>query len=306
MKNFLMGVATVLTVAVAPLTGMSPAIADTPPAPSAMSYVVVPHPDDEWQAWSLIENSPANYKVFISMTEGEQSGYCDKPSGTVTPAPVAKWTDTCSQARLNSWLGFFTKMSATDPTIPGDWNVLPESAALPANGYTLRTDDGGRIANADRRARVAVDKQGRGAAIMFDLGDGDLTAKEVEWAVKAVLSNRATLGINTNLPSWNILGSFSHGGSYGSSCYVYPHPDHYAVHRVLYAYNFGTKGYQTAATCAGDSDVARTKRVTDKSINAAWSSTGAFKTSYGWLGGYALSTDQRKLFMAPQSFWQRY
>ena len=291
---------------IVPLAGITPAYAAT--YPSQMSYVVVPHPDDEWQAWALVENSPANYKVFVSMTEGEQSGYCDKPAAGIqpTPAPAGKWSENCALARMNSWLGFFTKMSATDPTIPGDWDTVRETVALPANGYALSTDDGGSIAAADRKAHVAVDKRGRGAAVMFNLGDGDLTTKEVEWAIKAVLGNRAALGINTTLPSYNILGSFSHGGSYGSSCYTYPHPDHYAVHKVLYSYNFGTVGYQSAATCSKDGDTARTKTVTSKSVNAAWSSTGAFKTQYGWLGGYALSADQRKLFMAPQSFWQRY
>lgn len=31
--------------------------------PNKMSYIAVPHPDDEMQAWSLIEDSPDNYQL---------------------------------------------------------------------------------------------------------------------------------------------------------------------------------------------------------------------------------------------------
>ena len=38
---------------------------------------VFPHPDDEFQAWSLLEDRPDQYKVFVFGTRGESSGYCE-------------------------------------------------------------------------------------------------------------------------------------------------------------------------------------------------------------------------------------
>lgn len=281
------------------------------PEPSAMSYIVLPHPDDEWQAWSLIENSPANYKVFISTTEGEQSGYCDLPrEGThprPMPYPTGKWTPECGDARMNSWLGFLTKMSEHDPTIPGDWGEMELVGPLPAIGFDLSTDDGGVVAPANRMARVWVDDDDRGAAISFDLGDGDLTVQEVEWAVRTVMNNRDELGIDDDLPIYNIIGTFAHNGSYGAQCALYTHPDHRAVHVALYSINFGVTGYQTAATCSTDPDEARTKLVSFDSTVTAWNGPEfAFQTNYGWLGGYPITYYQDKLFMRTQSFWTRF
>ncbi|MCS5713218.1 hypothetical protein NVV95_01490 [Herbiconiux sp. CPCC 205716] len=41
--------------------------------PRGTVVVVVPHPDDEFQAWSLLDG----YTVFVVLTRGEQTQYCD-------------------------------------------------------------------------------------------------------------------------------------------------------------------------------------------------------------------------------------
>src|ERR671917_1265731 len=54
----------------------------TATAKKRLQYVVVPHPDDEFSAWSLIEKSHDNYPVFIVLTRGERTRYC-APEGKV-------------------------------------------------------------------------------------------------------------------------------------------------------------------------------------------------------------------------------
>ena len=71
MKRLLLGLTVMLVFAVAvAASGCSGG------GPDKVSYIVVPHPDDEMQAWSLIENTPDIYEVYIVMTRGEQSFYC--------------------------------------------------------------------------------------------------------------------------------------------------------------------------------------------------------------------------------------
>jgi len=277
-------------------------------SPEQVSYVVLPHPDDEWQAWALIEGSSSNYKVFITLTNGEETRYCDTPYVGAWPAPnptpAGKWSQSCADARLNSWTGYLTGMSATDPAIPGDFTYLGVKGPFPSNGVTLNTVDNGVTVASDRTARVWLDRQGMGAAIAFDLGDGDLTADEVKWALETVQSNRAVLGINTTLPDYNVLGSFRN--STNPNCAIYNHSDHTAVHVALWNDDFGV-AYRAAATCATDPDASRTKVVTSESASASWASDSkAFQQSYGWLGQYTLSPSQGYVFMQTQSFWQRY
>jgi hypothetical protein len=304
LKIALGAVATLASVAV---MGASPACAVV--APVQMSYVVSPHPDDEWQMWSLIENSSDNYKVFITLTRGEQSTYCaapytGNPPSVPNPYPNGKWSATCEEARLNSWLGFFTQMSATDPSIPGDWVAQGEKGPFPSKGVSLRVDDGAGLIQASTGARVWLDAQGRGAAVSFDLGDGDLTAAEVRWAVETVRDNRAALGINSTLPNWNVLGAFAN--TQYANCQIYGHADHTALHDAFWNVDFGAF-YQSAASCATDPDGVRTQVVGDNATNTAWGPAGAFKTQFGWLGNYALTQSQAgSVFMRTQSFWTRF
>lgn len=266
--------------------------ASTVPTPTNMSYIAVPHPDDEWQSWALIEGSSLNYKVFILFTQGEQTGYCNP-----------KWTQECKDRRVQSWLDFYTQMSQRDRAIPGDWEKLARTAPFPTRGYTLRVDNGAGLVPANTSAQVYRDRLGRGAAVVYDLGDGDLTDKEVQWAIETTRDNRAALGINTTLPNWNLIGAFYN--KYYANCAKYVHADHYAVHRALWNVNFKMK-YQSAATCATDPDGSRTQALTQKSKDSAWYVDKAFAKSYGWLAPYSLSENQSNLFMGTQSYWTRH
>lgn len=63
----------------------------SPAATSQVSYVVSPHPDDDFQGWSLVENSPLNYKssLFLHM-ESKQT----IASQNHTLVPISQdWSD---------------------------------------------------------------------------------------------------------------------------------------------------------------------------------------------------------------------
>lgn len=294
MKNKLATILAALVGGILVLTGVITA----PPThategPRQVSYVVMPHPDDEWQSWALVDGSTSNYKVMILLTQGEQTQFCG-PS---------KWQQDCRDRRVGSWLNFFTQMRATDPAIPGDWEFKGQTAPLPSRGYSLTVDNGSGLVPADTSAKVWTDRGGMGAAIAFDLGDGDLTSQEVRWAIETVRDNRTLLGVNDTLPNWNILGTF-YNAIY-PSCPLYPHPDHRAVHEALWNVNFGMK-YQSAASCATDPDGVRLTVAPRRAVDAAWGGGGAFATNYGWLGNWTYSDPQRELFHGYQTFWTRH
>ena len=126
-----------------------------------IQYVVIPHPDDELSAWSLIQRSPADYPVFIVLTQGEQTQMGDgrglqADRGEVIPQPqpfTGRGTPNLRGQRLSSWHGFLDAMSATDPTLdsPADVGSVPS----PVGDFRLW------IGAATARA-------------VFDLGDGQV------------------------------------------------------------------------------------------------------------------------------------
>lgn len=276
-------------------------IAQQKSTPKQISYIALPHPDDEFQAWSLLEHTPENYKVFILMTHGEQTRYCDQDALGISHG--GKWSDQCERDRVGSFVKFFHQMSLSDSTIPGDFEYLGFKGPFPANGVQLqRTDEGAPYA-ASTQPEVYIDRHNRGALVIFNLGDGDLTPQEVSWAIRTVKNNRENLGIDSTLPNYNLLGSYANKSYEG--CFVYSHPDHLAVHDALYNTNFELN-YQAGATCASDPDAMISKSVTPESASAAFGAGGAFPNNYAWIGNYRLSSDQSLLFMTQQSFWQRF
>lgn len=283
--------ATLATVLTATGITAAPAAAVTA-APKHVSYVAIPHPDDEWQTWALVENSTSNYKVFVLMTRGEQTGYCQP-----------RWTAECAGSRVQSFLDYLDRMGAADPSIPAGFTYQGVRGPFADQGRKLERADGGAPFSAPRTAEVWTAGNGMGAVVAFDLGDGDLTEAEAVWAIATTRDNRAALGIDATLPNWNLLGAYYNRSYRG--CFVYAHPDHYAVHRALYHTDFGF-AYQAAATCGSDPDAKRKQAVTDPSAGASWTAGGAFPDSYGWLGSYRLSDDQRELFHKRQAYWIRF
>lgn len=293
--------------------------------PTQVAYVVSPHPDDEFQAWSLVEDSPDTYTVFIMLTQGEETRFCepdtyaaegyDEPhEPPAEPEPRGRWTESCSTARLASWVAYTEDMAATDPSLPGDLGESTTAGPFPASGTTICRDDRDtKHCGAEQRtAQVWLDSQDRGALVSFDLGDGDLSADEVVWALETVRDHREDLGLDTELPESGIIGAAFANRDH-PDCFVYDHPDHHAVHEALADHDFGT-GPQSAATCRTDPRADRFETVTASAGETAFAvdgkeRVGAHTTAYGWLHEefYPLDrTGQNELFHSHQAFWTRY
>jgi hypothetical protein len=290
------------------------------PAPTSIDYIVVPHPDDEFQAWSLIGHDDSTYKIFILATRGEETGFCE-PGGyrkglqsglepAPEPVPRGKWTRSCEAARLSSWVGYFEQMAGHDPTLPQDLRRRPTAGPFPVDAGPMCRYDGSDECISDTTAEVWVDEAGRGALVAFNLGDGDLTRREVSWAVRMVRANREALGLE-KLPNGDVIGASFANRSY--DCFSYPHPDHRAVHEALHDVDFGM-GDQIAPTCGDDPEASRSAVVSDTSAEAAFEigpdgeRLGAHTKHYGWLANpyYRLDRQaQRQLFHTHQHFWVR-
>ncbi len=281
-------------------------------APVEIEVVAMPHPDDEMEAWSQIQGSTGNYKVFAYFTRGDETSYCDpssfsasySPSLGETPTPytpTGKWSSTCYQSRINSTLNFLNRMSTIDSAIPGGFSSSSYSTiTLPDIGATNPGHVDNGVFIADRTVRVYNSVTGKGEmgkVLFFNLGDGDLTKAEVVWAIKSIMGQRTTLGLPT-LPFYAMIGPFSHttANNY-AQCQTYNHVDHYAIHDALYNYDFGMPkpSFQAAATCAADPDYTanpRTGWISTAAYNGAFAVNattryrdGFFQKDYGWLNG---------------------
>lgn len=307
-----------------------------------LAYVVIPHPDDEFEAWSLVERSSDNYTVFVLMTHGEETSGCRVPSeggadwyqgpGSKVGQPdlgelvygnpwQGRWNPACDAARLASFHLFLDRMAQKDPTLPQN---------PPYRGrvcFPGKTGDGiapGRLDNGVRHASSCADvyASSRGARVIFDLGDTDLTSAEVLWAINAVRTNRASLGI-PDLPEHEVLGAAFYNATAPNSgvaqypaCDYYGHPDHHAIHVALWTTHLGA-GPQLVRTCDADPDVANTggriAYVSSANQDAAFAvepSTGrrlgASTVAYGWLNPTYYATCASGCgFSRKQSFWKK-
>lgn len=290
-------------------------------APDQLSYIVVPHPDDEMQAWSLIEDTPDTYKVFIMLTKGEQTAFCVSPAfdeGTGEaqphPRPAGRFSPACEAARQNSFFYFITAMADSDSGLPSSFDHEGVKGPFHSLGYeicrhdVLDYDDEDCVV--DLTAEVWTSPQA--AVVWFNLGDGDLTANEVAWAITTVQENQAALGIDSSLRPSSLIGA-SFWNAAHPDCFVYEHDDHWAVHAALWHIDFGM-GQQLAATCRSDPEAARSEQVSLAAFDRAFETAsttriGAHTVFYGWLWGEHPGywpgdyDGQNELFHRHQSFW---
>lgn len=152
--------------------------------------------------------------------------------------------------------------------------------------------------------------------LFFDLGDGDVGAAEVEWAIKAIKANKALLGISTSYTDYNGIAAFSNQGEI-AECAPYGQVDHRAVHVAFFDYDMNI-GRQYGRTCTSDPDSSRTTDI-GSSYNeqqfAATSTTrtGQFQRRYGWLAKYSWTPDWWQLtsgreaqFYYRHGYWVRF
>lgn len=263
-----------------------------------LQYVVIPHPDDEFSAWALIEKSSGNYPIFIVLTRGEHTQYCAPDGktalqahlGEYEPSPypyVGRGSRNCGQARMNSWQRFLNDMARADSSL---------SSNPPHRGSF---DEGFEVWADDKSARVA-----------FDLGDGELTSEKVTWAIQAVRSRRSQLF--PNLPEYGVIGSAYHNPS-ENRCVFNDHPDHHAVVDALFHTDQGTAGPQWGRTCRFDPNVTRIDRVDDDTyanamyVDAHGRRFGFFQRAYGWLVDvWPQGDDATTVWSHDQAFWTRF
>lgn len=286
-------------------------------------YLAIPHPDDEFQDWGLIENSDY-FKVFVLMTRGEATAYCTPEGRSIgyqeglepapSPIPGGRYSASCVDARLNSILGFLHQMSETDPTIPGDFGEPSTVAAIvDPDGVVCSRMTDTRCTATNTSAEVWTDQQGRGVLIAFDLGDGNLTVDEVAWALNAVRSAPDSFGIDASRPDGFVASAYANDGN--PFCVQYPHPDHLAVAKALRSLSVSL-GAQFVAACGFPWESQLRLRVSDESTDAAFAfrdpdeaagamRRGAHEVHYGWLHNSTYPVDrtgQHTLFMQNQTF----
>ncbi len=267
-----------------------------------LQYVLIPHPDDEFSAWSLIQDSTENYPVFILLTHGEATGMCDGHGlqadlGERVPQPqpfTGMHTANCAAQRLDSWHAFLDGMAELDIGLdsPG-----PVSGV---EGFELRVGE-------------------RSARVVFDGGDGRLSPQFVTDALQSVRRQRDRFPVQRED---GVIGAAYYNDRYPGA-WKYTHPDHLAVHRALFDTDQGLPGPQWGLTAHSDPDAApphgRTGQTRPDLFAAAMSvatdgqRTGIFQRAYGWLGFWpgdgrwpAHETDAEPGVSRTQTFWERF
>lgn len=270
-----------------------------------LQYVVIPHPDDEFEAWSLIERSSDNYPVFLLCTQGEATGMADgrgfQPQlGEWLPLPqpwAGPQTSTLRSQRLHSWHAFLDAMADTDPHLDRDPTYAGELTDGPSPFQLWVGENSARV--------------------VFDGGDGRLTPEFVTAAIQRTRKLRFS-----HLPiqrEYAVIGASYFNDVYDGVRYV--HRDHRAIHVALWDTDQGVPGPQWCRTAATDPDVVvtggRTAEISPGTYQAAMSidpvsrqRTGVVQAAYGWLapddGWAAGETDATAVFSRRQSFWRRF
>lgn len=275
-----------------------------------LQYVLVPHPDDELSGWSLVQRSPELYMVFVLLTRGEATTFADGHGlqadlGERVPRPqpfAGPGTATVKAQRLDAWHAFLNGAARLDPALD-----VPAPVRSPSYDFDLFVGD-------------------RTARVVFDLGDGRLTADAVTFALQEVRDVRRRA-----FPVWR------EGGAVGSAywnrdhagSHLYTHADHRAVHEALWHTDQGLPGPQWGRTSRFDPDAgaaldgrtaaidadlySRFMRVrplpADPRVNPRSRRTGLFQHCYAWLQeDYwpAGEHDDVGVFSRSQTFWARF
>lgn len=288
-----------------------------------LRYYVLPHPDDEYEAWSLLDGDDTHYVVFVLFTKGEQSGYCngtgfEPGTGERQPLPAGfeeRWSTRCAEQRIDSWHHFLDSMAASANPELGTVAFVRQGAApgLAGSMAPQRCDslDPAPYSNCHESRSYDLWVGASSARVVFDLGDGDLTRDEVVWAINTVRGFAGELPVQEE----NDLVGASYRNVVAAHGYEYPHPDHHAVHLALWEVDFGLPGPQVAATAPGDPDATISRKVRSATHEAAWAlgpndqRVGWGQVAYGWLKAGAwpnCTTAGAFVICSDQSFWSRF
>ncbi|MGH9181474.1 MAG: hypothetical protein ACRDY5_07145 [Acidimicrobiales bacterium] len=273
-----------------------------------LRYILIPHPDDEFSAWSLVQRRPYIFPVFILLTHGEETTFADghglqEHLGERVPQPQPFGGPGSVQVRSqrqDSWHTFLDTMAAMDHT-------LDVAMPVPSPSPTFELFVGHRTAR-----------------VIFDLGDGRLTPEAVTAALQAVRElKRVHLPVHTERDV--VAAGYWNRDDPASIHYV--HRDHRAVHEALWTTDQGLPGPQWGRTSHGDPDAATRGRTAavdpdiyeaamavdpppaDPAVNPLAHRRGAFQCCYAWLqDGYwpGGERDDSTIFSRAQTFWARF
>lgn len=303
-------------------TGLSVSPSPTPTSQAPqVRLVVLPHPGDELQVWSQVENRPGSFTVFVYLTQGERNPACQRDAyragfqprlGEVEPTPWPVVTNPadasgCQNAHISSAVGFLNAMGQADRSLPTGL-AATSTVQLPADTVMLSRCLHSECVAGDSSVRVYAPPPGAdgvpaqpGMALFFNLGDGDLDSMEASWAIRSVITRRQELGIPLGYPVASIVGTFYNTWGY-KACSAWGNPDNLALHRALFRDNFGVSGAQSAATCASDTDATLTRVISGSAWRAAMAMgprsrvvdgqqmpvrVGAYQRFYGWMDAHA-------------------
>ncbi|WP_164737316.1 hypothetical protein [Georgenia sp. SYP-B2076] len=262
----------------------------------SMRLFISPHPDDEMEGWAAVDEvRPSAYTVFITLTHGEATGYCQPAVLAVSlqadlgerppnPTPAGKFSPTCAQARIDSWLAFHDGAAAVTSSAKIGAAAGTTLTLGPVPGLPQPTNPHASIGATRAQAWIGP----RGARLALDLGDGNLTTAEVQWAIKAVLALRG--GALPNLPLSTMIAA-SYVNKADDGAIPYAHPDHIAETDAVksLAGLAGDGGVWIATSPYDDrADEAFTLSKSDYKVLMGVSSTlqkrkGAHQVAFGWL-----------------------
>ena len=228
------------------------------PAPAdgerGLQYVVIPHPDDEYQAWSLVTDRTDAYPVFLLLTQGEAAGACDgrafQPEhGERAPSPQPFDADDpgrCAEQRVDAWHAFLDGMAELEPALEPDPGSPRSRTGTVEDGEPTPANPRHDAPPLDYDAWVADDH----ARLVFDLGDGALTRDDVVWAVSE--ARRSAGELFPVQAERDIVGASFVNDDGHPDCVDYAHDDHVAVDEALWEVDLGVPGAQYNRVCAAD------------------------------------------------------
>lgn len=105
-----------------------------------LQYVVVPHPDDEYQGWGLVTGRDDTYPVFVLLTKGELSQACDGSAfqpeyGERAPQPqpfVGDDPERCAAQRVDAWHVFLDGMAELEGWGPDTADAVTRTGVVAA------------------------------------------------------------------------------------------------------------------------------------------------------------------------------
>lgn len=289
-----------------------------------LQYFVSPHPDDIYSAWGMVQHSTGNYPVFVVATAGEKTGFCQGQSVTVagygTYSPVVKNSTMCKNARMASLNAWFDDQTTRDKNLDNLKTVTPQRVCFAAQSSTIPLNTNNDAAQNTNKPYLCANYLigANSARVEFDLGDGNLTKEEVNWAIKNVRAKRSMFPVTKE---YGVVAAGYYNTSY-SGCGIYGHADHYALHSAVYnteQFPDDVAGYhpQFGATCASDPDYKKynySKSIVTSDYAANMTpSTGMFQIRFGWLTspywtyGTQAQTQSKAnaVFTSDQYFWVR-